>query len=169
MGAVLMKAKYEDKMSKNKLEMQQQVINEDVVKLIEIYKEHIEDEANERAQREMEQELDNEKEILSQQLHERIDELQEDIEKERIEHEKEIKRLQREVKQESDGYAESLVDFKHFQQNNKQTKRENHNLKGQVKELTQLLEETKEEFQQYRMEHSHDDMDGGKGADPISM
>merc|ERR1712129_157814 len=49
--AVLMKAKYEDKMSKNKMQMQQSVINEEVAKHIEIYKEHIEEEAMQRAVR----------------------------------------------------------------------------------------------------------------------
>merc|ERR1712003_540147 len=59
--AVLMKAKYEDKMSRNKMQMQQSVINEEVAKHIEIYKEHIEEEAMQRARKEMDEELENEK------------------------------------------------------------------------------------------------------------
>merc|ERR1712174_15560 len=55
--AVLAKAKYEDKMNKNKLEMEQQIINEEVAKHIEIYKQHLEDEANEKAQEQLEEEL----------------------------------------------------------------------------------------------------------------
>ena len=88
---VLAKAKYEDKMSKNRVEMEQQIINEEVEKHIEIYKQHLEDEAQEKAQRELEEEMESEKEVLMKQFNEKMEDLHEDMERERVEHEKEVR------------------------------------------------------------------------------
>ena len=159
---VLARAKYEDKMNKNKVEMEQQIINEEVEKHIEIYKQHLEDEAQEKAQEQLEEDLESEKEILLKQFNEKMEELNEDIEKERVEHEKEIKRLKNEIKQQQNRMEETTDAQQKYMMRTNEIRKEKSKLQGQVKELQLLLKETRQDFQKYKEENESNN--GGRGG-----